>query len=282
MPVTDMLTIMRSILDPTEPFDIFFCVREIGRNYFEIGHQQSVPWHLIYIPEVGDLLLEIGEHQRVIEVGEVLWIQPHVIFNLRGLGKPGKINISVCRFDLDTDMPYRLEEDYVIGTTKPRDLLLNDLLPGNRIGPIKDSKAEEYRARGVIARLIGNAFYHNAEDRNSAGSGGLSAPVKKRCVDYIQQHIHEKIVIAEIANHVKLNPDYFARQFKKSFGVAPQTWIKQIRIQEAADHLLSGSSTITEIADQFGYNNVYFFSRQFREVMGISPKKWLKKQVDMR
>ncbi len=275
MPTCSKTQLLEKIIDPHEPFSLFFCVREIARKKFAIGHDNPDPWHLLYLPEVGDLHLQIGDHERVIEVGEILWIQPQVRFQLRGLGKPGKINISVCRFDLDRSNPYRTEEDYLVGSVKPRELLLNDLLAGKRI----EGAAEQLRARAVLGHIIGNAFFDSEEQQNSDSSDGLSPIVRKQCIDYIQSHIHQRIVIAEIANHVRLNADYFARQFKKSFGISPQGWVKNIRIQEAADHLLSGSSSITEIADQYGFSNVYFFSRQFKEVMGVSPKKWLKDQV---
>ena len=276
MPITDCETIFRSILDPNEPFRIFFCVREIGRKYFNIGHVNEDHYHLIYVPEVGDLLVETENEERVVEVGELLWIQPNVKFNVKGLGKPGKINISVCRFDMDLMNPYRVQEDFLVGTVKPRDLVLNGLLPGHRL----EAPYENLRSRAIITQVLSDALFEPEKTAEQSNSEGLSPPVRKRCIEYIQANIHHKIVIAEIAQHVKLNADYFARQFKKSFGISPQSWIKNIRVQEAADHLLSGSSSITEIADQFGYNNVYFFSRQFREVMGISPKKWLKQQIE--
>lgn len=275
MKTLELPDLLAHILNPKNPFRVFFCVREINRTYFEIGHDNPDPWHLLYLPEIGDLDVWIeGEYQRV-EVGELLWIQPFVKFQIKGIPQDGKINISVCRFHLDEKDPCRLKEDVAIGGVKPRELLLNDLLPGNRV----DEAHEHLRARAIIGHVLGHTFLPRDDTQDEQQvSGGLSTNIKKQCIEYIQSHIHQRILIAEIANHVNLNPDYFARQFKKTFGVSPQTWIKTIRIREAADHLLSGTNNISEIADQFGFNNVYFFSRQFREVMGVSPRNWLKQQ----
>lgn len=269
----DVAGCLQHILDPSLPFRIFFCVREVGKVGFHIKHPGPSPYHLLYLPEIGDLDLRCDGAEHRVSVGELLWMQPNSVFDLRACSDEPKINISVCRFDLDLDHPVGLDRPFAVSNVKPRALLLNDLLPGSRV----DESVENLRARSIIGHIIGDAFLPRTE-LETGRQGGLSMQMRKACMDYIQQHIHQRIIIAEVAAHVGLNPDYFARQFKKSFGVSPQSWIKTIRIREAADHLLSGSNSISAIAEQFGFKNVYFFSRQFREVMGVSPRKWLRAQ----
>jgi AraC-like DNA-binding protein len=80
--------------------------------------------------------------------------------------------------------------------------------------------------------------------------------------------------IANLALALSLNPDYFSRQFKKTFGVPPQEWIKRERIHQAATHLLETSTPIKLIALSLGYDDLYFFSRQFKSVTGKSPRHY--------
>jgi len=98
--------------------------------------------------------------------------------------------------------------------------------------------------------------------------------VRAAAAAFIQQRLAQRFPVAAVARHVRLNPDYFTRQFRRTFGVAPQTWIKRLRIRAAADHLLASEATVSEVAERFGYSSVYFFSHQFREVLGTSPSAW--------
>jgi len=34
------------------------------------------------------------------------------------------------------------------------------------------------------------------------------------------------------------------------------------------------TASITEVAEEFGYDGLFRFSRQFREVMGCAPRTW--------
>jgi AraC-like DNA-binding protein len=59
--------------------------------------------------------------------------------------------------------------------------------------------------------------------------------------------------------------------FRRSFGVSPRRWLMQERIRLAARRLCDSTMSVSAIAQDFGYADVYPFSRQFKDVMGQSP-----------
>ncbi|NRA38835.1 MAG: helix-turn-helix transcriptional regulator [Planctomycetes bacterium] len=258
---------VENLLNYKEPFKQFFCIRENESLRVERDHTR--PYHILYLCEQGAICGEVEGEEFRLDPGDLLWVQPMANFQLHGEEIRGRFSSSICRFHLRDEQPYRLKENYIIGQLTPRDPVFDELFKGSEI---KD-KFNQLRERAVIARIICNACISTAVPQIHTG---LSAAIRKQAIDYIQRNIRGRFQVAEIAEHVGLNTDYFSRQFKLSYSVSPQAWIKRLRNQEAADHLLATSLSVSDVADRFGFQNVYFFSRQFKEVMHETPSGWRK------
>ncbi|WP_428739057.1 AraC family transcriptional regulator [Sulfurimonas sp.] len=94
---------------------------------------------------------------------------------------------------------------------------------------------------------------------------------------YIYQHIATNINVDELAKMHSLSKFHFHRIFKEQIGMNIYETIKSIRLQKAANLLLTNThSTITEIANQCGYSSQTSFIRAFKERFEVSPKVWRK------
>ena len=72
----------------------------------------------------------------------------------------------------------------------------------------------------------------------------------------------------------ELSYDYFKELFIKQYGVSPVKFVTALRIEKAKELLLTGHYTITHIAIECGFENVYYFSNVFKKNVGVSPKKY--------
>lgn len=61
------------------------------------------------------------------------------------------------------------------------------------------------------------------------------------------------------------------RRFKQAMGMSISSYALSLRVSEACRLLAESSLPIGRIADQLGYNDIYFFSRQFRQRTGQTP-----------
>ena len=89
-------------------------------------------------------------------------------------------------------------------------------------------------------------------------------------------HPERRITVSDMASHLNLCKDHFARVFKEVKGCTPQKYLIKIKIDKACYLLLNSNQTIAEIADQLGYNSVNFFCRQFKTITGTTPKQYAK------
>jgi len=68
----------------------------------------------------------------------------------------------------------------------------------------------------------------------------------------------------------------FYRIFRNALELSPQEFILQARVERAALLLEQTEMTVSEIADDLGYEDAAFFSRQFKLFQGISPQGYRK------
>ena len=64
---------------------------------------------------------------------------------------------------------------------------------------------------------------------------------------------------------------YFAREFKKAFGLPPHRYLLTRRVERAIALLRDTDLPVTQIALQTGWNSLGTFSRVFRDITDESP-----------
>lgn len=129
----------------------------------------------------------------------------------------------------------------------------------------------EWKTRGLLIALLAEAFY---PPEPSSDGPMLSPPQLRQVRAYFRERHTAWPTPANLAEQVRLSPDYFARAFRRTVGMPPRRWMTEERIRLAALTLRESNQNISETAESFGYSDVYFFSQQFKSVMGMSPKAY--------
>lgn len=90
-------------------------------------------------------------------------------------------------------------------------------------------------------------------------------------VDFIQQHLEQKISVAMIATHINMSVSQLERTFKSVLNISPLQMIQKLRLELALSLLKDSNKPIVEIALLCGYADHSTFSRQFKQLTGRSP-----------
>lgn len=93
----------------------------------------------------------------------------------------------------------------------------------------------------------------------------------KRMLQYIQGHYREELTLAQVAASANLSKSECLRRFRSMTGSTPIQYVKQMRIQRAAELLAATDRMISDIGAECGFQEMSYFARSFRELKGCTP-----------
>jgi len=86
--------------------------------------------------------------------------------------------------------------------------------------------------------------------------------------------------LSQIAAKCGVSDCYFRRLFQQYSGESPMKFRQRLRIERAKQLLLSDEQyTVSEVAQELGFSDVYHFSKTFKKYCGESPRKYIHKQL---
>ncbi|MFD1145189.1 helix-turn-helix domain-containing protein [Larkinella insperata] len=133
--------------------------------------------------------------------------------------------------------------------------------------PAKDALAD-LTLKSLLIRVI--QTQNMAPVENSLPATNRFAAV----IDYIREHLTEKIGIDVLCQKACMSKSGFFRLFKEDFGLSPMEYIIRERINLAKRLLTNPAITVTEVCYQAGFNNLHYFSRLFKMLEGTTPTSY--------
>lgn len=91
--------------------------------------------------------------------------------------------------------------------------------------------------------------------------------------EYVQSHYQEQITLREAAQVLSINPEYFARFFKKYMGITFLEYVYSIRLQSAYQDIINTDLSIQEIQIRNGFTSAKIFTKIFKEQYGQTPRE---------
>ena len=91
---------------------------------------------------------------------------------------------------------------------------------------------------------------------------------------WIVHHLTEDLGVDRLALQCHCSTRQLGRRFQKAFGMSPSAYIEQLRIEEASQRLIDGTSGISRIAHDVGFRSADVFRRAFERHYGIAPLQY--------
>ncbi len=99
----------------------------------------------------------------------------------------------------------------------------------------------------------------------------LAAERVEKVIALLREKLSEPPPLEEIGRMVGCSPFHLSRTFSATTGMTIPQYIRQLRMERAADLLKSGKFNVTEAALEVGYSSLSHFSQVFHETFGCCP-----------
>jgi AraC-like DNA-binding protein len=93
-------------------------------------------------------------------------------------------------------------------------------------------------------------------------------------LNYIQEHLTEKIAVDALSRKAYLSRNMFFRWFKEQFGITPLEYINRERLKLAKQLLSNPHHNISTVSKLSGFSDVNYFVRIFKKTEGTTPKAY--------
>jgi transcriptional regulator GlxA family with amidase domain len=94
---------------------------------------------------------------------------------------------------------------------------------------------------------------------------------------YIEDNVHEKITIDELADKTFISRRTFERRFKQATNNSVLEYIHRVKIETAKRSFETSRKNINEVMFDVGYSDTKAFRAMFRKVTGLSPIEYRNK-----
>ncbi len=139
----------------------------------------------------------------------------------------------------------------------------------------EDNKAKDIFANFMLQELLIRLMQTQARTLLLGNYANLANSHRfAYVINYIKQHLHEPVTIAQLAAKACMSKPTFFRSFKRELGMSPVEFIMAERISLAKKLLADTSQSISDVVYRSGFNNPSYFSQLFKKYERLSPREY--------
>jgi AraC family transcriptional regulator len=143
-----------------------------------------------------------------------------------------------------------------------------------------DGRLDQTYCEAMSRALAHYLVRRHGRKRLAASTDGTRAwtlpPWRVRRIDeYVDAHLSDPILVAELASLVGVSAGHLHRAFRATVGITPLDYINEKRVQRSITILTTERVSVAEVALRVGFLSPSHFTRTFRRVTGVNPSRYL-------
>lgn len=243
-------------------------------------------YYELFVVIRGTLLHIANNTKQQLSQGDMLFIRDFDIHNYQNITKEGFtfLNIAFTKETLDSLNAY-------LGDAFPKDILLSEKMPphirltendtqklfnsATTINAISDANLRKLNMRVLLADIFTKYFMNTTEKPSDIPLWLEMMYEKMKKTQNFTGGIEK---MCEISGRTR---EHIARSMKKHYGISPLEYINELKLNYAANLLMSSNLSIAEICFECGFQNLSWFYSLFNDKYGMTPSKY-KKNMNVR
>jgi AraC family transcriptional regulator of arabinose operon len=127
-------------------------------------------------------------------------------------------------------------------------------------------------AQGVLTQLGLAALHEFAFEAERAALRSLTPDAVIKAQHFIEAHLAEPMKLDDIAKAASVTPQHLVKLFNQHLRITPMRFVWNARLRRGVELLMQSGLTITEVAEQCGFQTPFHFSRLVKQHYHLSPK----------
>jgi AraC-like DNA-binding protein len=267
-------------------------------HYFEfdksfVSHTESHDfWELVYAAK-GNLICMTDDQELILKEGEIIFHKPGVVHAHRADGKRAP-NVFIASFECKNEA-IRYFEDRRMSVDKSLIRFVFAIIEESKRTfdlPYSDPDLKKMKLLDAPAlggqQLIKNylellliSLMRDEVEKDSSEAVFLQRErfdekLSDRVIEYMKEHITERLSVSEVCEILHYNKSYVFRQFKKTTGSTLMAYFTRLKVQKAKEMLRETDMAISEISDALAFDSSNYFSKTFKKVTGYTPSTYRK------
>lgn len=211
----------------------------------------------------GTVALQSSRWSKVAQAGDVFFFNPLEVHSGESLDGPAcyEVLYPSRRFVLDCLAAARYKSAFpLIGT----DVLRGGAATETFVDALSSPATGTAPVENALRNLLQSCSFEPAD----FAANDMTA-VRIAC-QLIDERYMYSIPTSMLARQVGLHRSHFIRVFHRVTGIAPQTYVRQVRVGRARE-LICGGAELCDAAQSVGFCDQAHLSREFRKVYGVAP-----------
>lgn len=264
---------------------------ELSKNFYYEGEKHDF-WEMVYIDK-GEMICTADEKRFVLKSGEMTFHKPNEFHNLSGDSNIAP-NVSILTFECKSRAMKHFEGKIFRLTSEEKSLLSslfseglscyrledtrNPLLQNLKVitpSPFGSSQMTKNLLEIFLIKLCRNTDVVTKDMRQSYIIDGIDVPYNvKEIIDYLKEHIYDKVTIANLAKQLDKSESTVKQLFAQYRSGGIIRYYNALKIKEARRLIREGHYNMTQISDLLQFDNPQYFSKCFKAVTNMTPSEY--------
>ena len=96
-----------------------------------------------------------------------------------------------------------------------------------------------------------------------------------KLIELMKQNIDNgELIVDDLVKELAVSRSVFFQKLKALTGLAPIEFIKEMRVSQAAELIVTGDYSISQVSYMVGINDPRYFSKCFKQKFGMTPSEY--------